>query len=185
MDWLPSPTGPWLDGVPVQVSRYIEEVFDQDGCFLRIKLDMNRIRLLKVTDSAVTLALRNVGFGLMNICWQFKCSHFVPLHVGGSTHTTYIAGHWCTHSQTQPLDGSQTEAESEGTYTVVLTDTTDNPLWGSIWNAAYTLLPISLVCRISQWGVHPCSLSTLLIRRALSTIPCRGWRQLCQEWLSR
>ena len=32
-----------------QVSKYIEEVYEPDGCFLKIKLDRNRIKLLKVS----------------------------------------------------------------------------------------------------------------------------------------
>lgn len=31
-----------------EVSSYIEEVYEPDGCYLKIKLDMNRIKLLKV-----------------------------------------------------------------------------------------------------------------------------------------
>ena len=31
-----------------EVSRYIEEVYEPDACYLRIVLDANRIRLLKV-----------------------------------------------------------------------------------------------------------------------------------------
>lgn len=32
----------------MQVSEYIEEVFLPDDCFILVKLDMDRIRLLKV-----------------------------------------------------------------------------------------------------------------------------------------
>lgn len=32
-----------------EVSRYIEEVYEPDGCYIKIKLDTNRIQLLKVT----------------------------------------------------------------------------------------------------------------------------------------
>ena len=31
-----------------EVSSYIEEVYEPDGCYIKIKLDMNRIKLLKV-----------------------------------------------------------------------------------------------------------------------------------------
>lgn len=32
----------------MQVSRYIEEVYETDACYIYIKLDKKRIRLLKV-----------------------------------------------------------------------------------------------------------------------------------------
>ena len=31
-----------------EVSRYIEEVYEPDGCYLKVLLDKNRIKLLKV-----------------------------------------------------------------------------------------------------------------------------------------
>jgi DNA-directed RNA polymerase III subunit RPC1 len=31
-----------------EVSSYIEEIYEPDGCYIKIKLDMNRIKLLKV-----------------------------------------------------------------------------------------------------------------------------------------
>ena len=31
-----------------EVSSYIEETYEPDGCYIKIKLDMNRIKLLKV-----------------------------------------------------------------------------------------------------------------------------------------
>ena len=38
-----------------EVSSYIEEVYEPDGCYLKIKLDMNRIKLLKVNCRAVAI----------------------------------------------------------------------------------------------------------------------------------
>ena len=32
-----------------QVSQYIEEVYEPDGCFIKIRLDRKRIKLLKVS----------------------------------------------------------------------------------------------------------------------------------------
>ena len=32
-----------------EVSSYIEEIYEPDGCYIKIKLDMNRIKLLKVS----------------------------------------------------------------------------------------------------------------------------------------
>lgn len=36
-----------------EVSRYIEEVYDHDSCYLKILLDINRIKLLKVSGMYV------------------------------------------------------------------------------------------------------------------------------------
>lgn len=39
-----------------EVSRYLEEVYEYDGCYLRIVLDAKRIRLLKVDCMSVCCA---------------------------------------------------------------------------------------------------------------------------------
>jgi len=38
------------------VSEYLEEVFLPDDCFILVKLDLERIRLLKVSDSSLIVS---------------------------------------------------------------------------------------------------------------------------------
>ena len=38
-----------------EVSSFIEEVYEPDGCYMKIKLDMNRIKLLKVSLHAAVM----------------------------------------------------------------------------------------------------------------------------------
>ena len=38
-----------------EISRYIEEVYDPDKCYLKIQLDRGRIKLLKVEECVISI----------------------------------------------------------------------------------------------------------------------------------
>ncbi len=48
------------------MSEYIEEVFLPDDCFLLVKLDVNRIKLLKLEVSTDNMCSRKYGACLIN-----------------------------------------------------------------------------------------------------------------------
>ena len=63
-----------------EVASFIEEIYEPDGCYIKIKLDMNRIKLLKVITTVQGHCLCLMTLASYNVNLQLCLYFFINAH---------------------------------------------------------------------------------------------------------